>query len=91
MSWESFDEVRFDLGPFHRGQMSIAKSKVLINCFFWVLEVCNVKASYRKSCARNLAPLSRSNEDSQIKSVYNSLIHVPRGLQCHTNLLEVMG
>ena len=28
--------------------------KVLINHFFLVLEVCNVKPSYRKSCARNL-------------------------------------
>ena len=54
MGWESFDVVRFDLGPFLCGQMRIAKSKVLINHFFVVLEVCNVKVSYRKSCARNL-------------------------------------
>ena len=27
MGWESFDVVRFDLGPFLRGQMRIAKSK----------------------------------------------------------------
>ena len=54
MGWESFDVVRFDLGPFLRGQTRITKSKVLINRFFLVLEVCNVNASYRKSCARNL-------------------------------------
>ena len=54
MGRESFDVVRFDLGPFLRGQTRIAKSKVLINRFFLVLEVCNVKASYRKSCARTL-------------------------------------
>ena len=24
-------------------------------------------------------------------SVYILLIHIPRGLQCHTNLLEIMG
>ena len=54
MDWESFDVVRFDLGPCLRGQMRIAKSKVLIKHFFLVLEVCNVKPSYRKSCARNL-------------------------------------
>ena len=48
MGWESFDVVRFDLGPLLRGQTRIAKSKVLINCFFLVLEVCNVKASCRK-------------------------------------------
>ena len=54
MGWESFDVVRFDLGPFLRGQTRIAKSKVHINSFFLVLEVCNVEASYRKSCVRNL-------------------------------------
>ena len=54
MGWESFDVVRFDLGPFLQGQTMIAKSKVLINRFFLVLEVCNVKVSHRKSCARNL-------------------------------------
>ena len=31
----SFDVVRFDLGPFLRGQTRIAKSKVLINHFSW--------------------------------------------------------
>ena len=54
MGWEYFGVVRFDLGSSLRGQMRITKSKVLINHFFLVLEVCNVKASYRKSCARNL-------------------------------------
>ena len=54
MGWESFHVVTFDHGPFLGGQTGIAKSKVLINCFFLVLEVCNVKASCRKSCARNL-------------------------------------
>ena len=54
MGWESSDVARFDLGPFLRGQMRIANTKVLINRFFLVLEVCNVKASYRKSCPRNL-------------------------------------
>ena len=53
MGWESFDVVRLDLGPFEvkRGQQNL---KVLINHFFLVLEVCNVKPSHRKSCARNL-------------------------------------
>ena len=27
MGWESFDVVRFDLGPFLQGQTRIAKSK----------------------------------------------------------------
>ena len=54
MGWESFDVVRFDLGPFFRGHTRRVKSKVLINSFLLILEVCNVKASYRKSCARDL-------------------------------------
>ena len=54
MGWEFVDVVKFDFDPFLRGQMRIEKSKVLINHFFLVLEVCNVKAFYRKSCARNL-------------------------------------
>ena len=100
MGWESFDVVRFDLGPFLRGQMKIAKSKVLINRFSLVLGVCNVKASYRKSCARNLFDVIRFElwpffqgqmRITKIKSAYNSLIRVPRSLQCHTNLLEIMG
>ena len=28
---------------------------------------------------------------AKIKSAYNSLIDVPRGLQYHTNLLEIIG
>ena len=28
---------------------------------------------------------------AKIKSAYNSLICVPRGLQCHTNLLKILG
>ena len=28
---------------------------------------------------------------ANIISAYNSLIHVPRDLQCHTNLLKIMG
>ena len=46
MGWESFDLVRFDLGPLLQGQMRIAK---LISD----LEVCNVKPTYRKSWAGN--------------------------------------
>ena len=28
---------------------------------------------------------------AKITRAYNSLVCVPRGLQCHTNLLEIMG
>ena len=50
MGWESFDVVRFDLGPLLQGHTRIAK----------------------------------------LKSAYNSLIIGPRGLQCETNLQEIM-
>ena len=45
MSWESFDMVRFDLGP---------HLEVLITCLLLILEACNVKPTYRKSWAGNL-------------------------------------
>ena len=44
--------VRFDLGPL-QGETRIAKFKSGYNSLL-VLEVCNVKTTYRKSCARNL-------------------------------------
>ena len=54
MGSESFDVVRFDLGPLLQGQTSIAKFKMLITHLFLVLDVCNVKPTYRKSWAVNL-------------------------------------
>ena len=51
MGGESFDVIRFDLGPLLQGQTRIAKHK----------------------------------------SAYNLLIIGPRGLQCETTLLEIMG
>ena len=51
MGWESFDVIRFDLGPLLQGQTRIAK----------------------------------------LKSAYNSLIVGPGGVQCDTNLQEIMG
>ena len=52
MGWESFGVVGFDLGPLLQGQMRIAKL-VLISRLLLVLDVCNVKSTYRKSSARN--------------------------------------
>ena len=48
MGWESFDVVRFDLGPLLQGQTRIAKRKlkVLIICLLLVLEVCNMKPNF---------------------------------------------
>ena len=51
MGCESFDVVRFDLGPLLQGQTRTAK----------------------------------------LKSTYSLLIVGPRGLQCETNLKEIMG
>ena len=42
------------LGPLLQCQMRKAKLKVLLTCLLLVLEVCNVKPTYRKSWVRNL-------------------------------------
>ena len=49
MGCEFFYVIRFDLGPLLQGQMRQANLKVLITRLLLVLEVCNVKQSYRKS------------------------------------------
>ena len=54
MSWESFDVVRFNLGPLLQGQTRIAKLKVLITRLLLVLEVWDGKPTNRKSWAGNL-------------------------------------
>ena len=54
MGWKSSDVVRFNLGPLLEGQTRIRKLKVLITRLFLVLEVCNVKPTYRKSHTVNL-------------------------------------
>ena len=125
MGWESFGVVGFHLGLLLQGQTKIAKPKSAFDFLLLVLEVSNVKPtyrkswagnllmwsdltlnpsfkvlevwiSYRKSWARNLLMLSDlilnppslqgQMRIAKIKSAYNSLILVPRGLQCHTNL-----
>ena len=67
MGWESFDVVRFDLGPLLQGQMRIAKLKMLITCLLLVLEVCNVKPTYGKSWAGNLVMWSDLILDLSVK------------------------
>ena len=57
MGWESFDVVRFDLGPLLQGQTTIAKLKSAdnlfiigpITCLLLVQDVWDGKPSYRKS------------------------------------------
>ena len=93
MGWESFDVVRFDLGPLLQGQTRIANFKVLITHLLLVLEVCNVKPTYRKLWAGNLDVvkfdleplLQHQTRMAKPKSAYNSLIIDPGGLQCETN------
>ena len=54
MGLESFDVFIFDVGSLLQGHPRIANLKVLITCLLLVLEVFNVKPSYRKSWAGNL-------------------------------------
>ena len=54
MGWESFGVVIFDLGPLLKGQTRIAKLKMLIPRLLLVVQVWDVKPTYRKSWARNL-------------------------------------
>ena len=54
MDWESSGVVVFYLGQPLQGQTRIAKLKVLITCLLLVLEVWDVKPTYRKSWAGNL-------------------------------------
>ena len=54
MGWESSDIVSFDLDPLLQGQTRTANLKVLISCLLLILEVCNLKPTYRISWTRNL-------------------------------------
>ena len=59
---ESFAGFRFDLGPFLQGQMWFFISPLLS-----VVEVLDVKATYRKSCAPNLLVWSDLTLDPSFK------------------------
>ena len=73
---------------------------MLITHLLLVLEVCNVKPTYRKSWAGklfgvvrfDLGPLVQGEmRTAKLKSAYNSLIMGPRSLQCETNFWEIIG
>ena len=64
MGWESFDAVRFDLGPLPQGQTRVAKLKT---CLLLILEVCNVKPTCRISWAGNLPMLLNLTFDPSFK------------------------
>ena len=53
MGWESFGVVRFDLGPSFKVKRRKPNLKVLINRLLMVLEVWDVKPTFRKSLAGN--------------------------------------
>ena len=53
MGLDSFGVVEFDLGTFIQGQTRLTKLESAYNFLLSVLEVCNVKSTYRKSWARN--------------------------------------
>ena len=89
MSWDSFDAVRFDLGPLLQGQTRIPNLKVLKTCLLLVQEVCNVKPTCRKSWAGNLLMCSdlTLGPSFKVKRVQQNLINIgPRDLQCETNI-----
>ena len=67
MGWEPSDVVRIDLGPFLQGQTMIPKLKVLVSHLLLVLEVCNVKPTYRISWAGNLLMWSHLALDHSFK------------------------
>ena len=46
MGWESFDAVRYDLGPLLQGQMRTAKHESAYNPLIIGLEACNVKLTW---------------------------------------------
>ena len=54
MGWESFDVVRFDLGPLLQGHRRIAKLKMLITRLLLVQEVRDGKRTHIKSWTGNL-------------------------------------
>ena len=58
MGWESFCVVRFNLGPLVKGQMRIAKLKIVYNLLLLLLEVWDGKPTYRKSWVGNRLVLS---------------------------------
>ena len=73
MGWESFDVVRFDLGPLFQGQTRIAKPKSAYNSLIigprgWIVRF-------------DLGPiLQGQTRIAKLKSAYNSLIIGPKGL-----------
>ena len=82
---EIMDVVRFDSGPIFQGQMRVAKPKSACNLLL-VLEVWDVKPTYRKSWTNNLliwsdltlgSLLQGQMSVTKLKSAYNLLVIAP--------------
>ena len=99
---------RFDLELVLQGQLReimagnllrTAKIKSALTHLLLVLEVCNVKPTFRKSSYGlgnllirfDLGPLQGQTRIAKLKSAYNSLIFGLGGLQCETNLQGIIG
>ena len=67
MGWESFDVVRFDLGPLLQGQMRIAKLKSAYNSLIIGPRGLDGKPTYRKR-TRNLLVWSYLTLDPSLKA-----------------------
>ena len=67
MGWESFDVVRFDLGPLLQGRTRIAKPKSAYNSFIIGRTGSDGKPTYRKSWAWNLLMWSALTLDLSFK------------------------
>ena len=95
MGWESFGEVRFDLGPLLQGQTKTAKLKSTHNSLIigrtglgWQINLREIMGQESFYVVRfDLGPLLQGQTTiPKLKSAYISLIIGPRGLQCETNL-----
>ena len=74
MSYESFDDIKFDLGPFLQGQMGSIflqgpKSRLLL-----LLEVFNVKPTHSISCPMNLLMTKNLTLDLSFKVKQSHLV-----------------
>ena len=67
MGWESFDVIKFDLGPILQGETRIAKLKSPYNSLIIGLEVWDGKQTSRKSWAGNLLVWSDLTLDPSFK------------------------
>ena len=95
MGWESFDVVRFDLGPLLQGQTRIAKPKSVYNLLIIGLRGLGWKTNLSKIMSWESFVVVRCDLGTLLqgqtrivkpKSAYNSLIIGPRGLVCQANL-----